>query len=149
MASPIVGGIIACWMQAFPRLSYQDAMEAIAATSRQPDSELSYPNNYYGYGEIDAYRGLLDILGVTAIKEVSQHEPHDARIWTDDGLLHIAFDQVPTQPVNVTIYTTGGARVFQTTISTRQSDVTLPLSTLNSGIYVVQLGTMGSALIRK
>ena len=45
MASPIVGGIIACWMQAFPRLSYQDAMEAIAATSRQPDSELSYPNN--------------------------------------------------------------------------------------------------------
>ena len=58
MASPIVGGIIACWMQAFPRLSYQDAMEAIAATSRQPDSELSYPNNYYGYGEIDAEAGL-------------------------------------------------------------------------------------------
>jgi Kef-type K+ transport system membrane component KefB/subtilisin family serine protease len=58
MASPIVGGIIACWMQAFPRLSWQDAMEAIAATSRQPDPELSYPNNYYGYGEIDAQAGL-------------------------------------------------------------------------------------------
>lgn len=58
MASPIVGGIIACWMQAFPRLSYQDALEAIAATSRQPDPELSYPNNYYGYGEIDAEAGL-------------------------------------------------------------------------------------------
>ena len=58
MASPIVGGIIACWMQAFPRLSYQDAMEAIAATSRHPDDALSYPNNYYGYGEIDAEAGL-------------------------------------------------------------------------------------------
>ena len=58
MASPIVGGIIACWMQAFPRLSYQDAMEAIAATSRRPDPSLSYPNNYYGWGEIDAEAGL-------------------------------------------------------------------------------------------
>lgn len=58
MSSPIVGGIIACWMQAFPRLSYQDAMEAIAATSRHPDPDLSYPNNYYGYGEIDAEAGL-------------------------------------------------------------------------------------------
>ena len=58
MSSPIVGGIIACWMQAFPRLSYQDAMEAIAATSRQPDPSLTYPNNYYGYGEINAEAGL-------------------------------------------------------------------------------------------
>ena len=58
MASPIVGGIIACWMQAFPNLSYQDAMEAIAATSRQPDPSLSYPNNWYGWGEIDAEAGL-------------------------------------------------------------------------------------------
>ena len=68
MSSPIVGGIIACWMQAFPRLSYQDAMEAIAATSRQPDPELSYPNNYYGYGEIDAEAGLqylFDKYGAT------------------------------------------------------------------------------------
>ena len=58
MASPIVGGIIACWMQAFPQLSYQDALEAIAGTSRQPDPSLSYPNNYYGWGEIDAEAGL-------------------------------------------------------------------------------------------
>ena len=72
MASPIVGGIIACWMQAFPRLTYQDAMEAIAATSRQPDPELSYPNNYYGYGEIDAQAGmqyLIDKFGETSLNE--------------------------------------------------------------------------------
>ena len=149
MSCPVVAGVIALWLQAKPDLTRDDIMGVLQRTCRHPEEDMDYPNNYYGYGEIDAYRGLLDILGVTAIKEVSQHEPHDARIWTDDGLLHIAFDQVPTQPVNVTIYTTGGARVFQATISTRQSDVTLPLSTLNSGIYVVQLGTMGSALIRK
>ena len=149
MSCPVVAGVIALWLQAKPDLTRDDIMGVLQRTCRHPEEDMDYPNNYYGYGEIDAYRGLLDILGVTAIKEVSQHEPHDARIWADDGLLHIAFDQVSTQPVSVTIYTTGGARVFQTAISTRQSDVTLPLSTLTSGIYVVQLGTMGSALIRK
>ena len=74
MASPIVGGIIACWMQAFPRLSYQDAMEAIAATSRQPDSELSYPNNYYGYGEIDAEAGLQYLFDKYGMEDGLQNE---------------------------------------------------------------------------
>ena len=74
MASPIVGGIIACWMQAFPRLSYQDAMEAIAATSRQPDSDLSYPNNYYGYGEIDAEAGLQYLFNKYGIEDGLQNE---------------------------------------------------------------------------
>ena len=74
MASPIVGGIIACWMQAFPHLTWQDAMEAIAATSRQPDPELSYPNNYYGYGEIDAQAGLqylIDKNGETSLNSLT------------------------------------------------------------------------------
>ena len=74
MASPIVGGIIACWMQAFPRLSYQDAMEAIAATSRQPDPELSYPNNYYGYGEIDAEAGLQYLFNKYGMEDGLQNE---------------------------------------------------------------------------
>ena len=72
MASPIVGGIIACWLQAFPYLTYQDVMEAIAATSRQPDPELSYPNNFYGYGEINAQAGLqylFDKFGETSLNE--------------------------------------------------------------------------------
>ena len=72
MASPIVGGIIACWLQAFPRLTYRDVQEVIAATSRQPDPDLSYPNNFYGYGEIDAQAGLqylFDKYGETSLNE--------------------------------------------------------------------------------
>jgi hypothetical protein len=123
-------------------------MGILQRTSRQPEEALSYPNSKYGYGEIDAYRGLLDILGVTAIKEISLHEPNDARIWADNGQLHIVFDNVPTTPVAVTIYTIGGAVVYGSSINTNDSHVVLPLPTLGKGIYVVQLGTSGSALIR-
>ena len=149
MACPVAAGVIALWLQANPNLTRDDIMGVLQRTSRHPEEDMDYPNNKYGYGEIDAYRGLLDILGITAIKEISQHEPHDARIWASNDLLHIVFDKVPTRPISVTIYTTGGTRVYQSSINTKQSDVTLPLPTLSKGIYVVQLGEMGSSLIRK
>jgi len=149
MACPVAAGVIALWLQANPNLTRDDIMGVLQRTSRHPEEDMDYPNNKYGYGEIDAYRGLLDILGITAIKEISQHEPHDARIWASNDLLHIVFDKEPTRPVSVTIYTTGGTRVYQNSINTKQSDVTLPLPTLSKGIYVVQLGEMGSSLIRK
>ena len=119
MACPVAAGVIALWLQANPNLTRDDIMGVLQRTSRHPEEDMDYPNNKYGYGEIDAYRGLLDILGITAIKEISQHEPHDARIWASNDLLHIVFDKVPTLP------------------------------TLSKGIYVVQLGEMGSSLIRK
>lgn len=62
MSCPLAAGIIALWLQACPTLSPQQAMEAIAATSRQPEAALSYPNTQYGYGEIDAEAGLRYIL---------------------------------------------------------------------------------------
>ena len=149
MACPVAAGVIALWLQANPNLTRDDIIGVLQRTSRHPEEKLDYPNNKYGYGEIDAYRGLLDILGITAIKEISQHEPHEASIWAENGQLHISFAKVPNQPVAISIYTTGGARVYQSSINTMHSDVTLPLPTLSKGIYVVQLGEMGSSLIRK
>ena len=148
MSCPVVAGTIALWLQAKPDLTRDDIIGIFSRTCRQPEAELNYPNNKYGYGEIDAYRGLLDILGITAIKEISQHEPHDASLWADNGLLHIVFDDVPAKPVAITIYTTGGARIFQTNVAGSQQHITLPLPTLGKGIYVVQLGNSGSTLIR-
>ena len=58
MACPIVAGIIAQWMEAVPTLTREQVIEAFEATCRHHDPSLSYPNNDYGYGEIDAEAGL-------------------------------------------------------------------------------------------
>ena len=58
MACPIVAGIIAQWMEAFPKLTREQIIEAFQATCRRPNPSLAYPNNDYGYGEIDAEAGL-------------------------------------------------------------------------------------------
>jgi hypothetical protein len=117
-------------------------------TCRHPEEELTYPNNKYGYGEIDAYAGLLDILSMTDIKEISHHEPQDATIWAQNGMLHIKFDKTSDKPLTVSIYATSGACIYKTDISANQPNVTLPLPIISKGIYVVQLGNLGSTLIR-
>ena len=60
MSCPVVAGIIALWLQANPNLTRDDIIGVLQRTSRHPEEGLSYPNNKYGYGEIDAYRGLLE-----------------------------------------------------------------------------------------
>ena len=57
-----MAGTIALWMQAIPTLTRQDVMEALAATAVRKDTSLTYPNNKYGYGEIDARAGLDFLL---------------------------------------------------------------------------------------
>ena len=119
MASPIVGGIIACWMQAFPRLSYQDAMEAIAATSRRPDAELSYPNNYYGWGEIDAEAGLQYLFD---------------KFGMEDGLVNEEL-RVKSEEFATAVYDLAGRRVMgQENVN---DNVNVNHSSLKKGVYIV------------
>ena len=57
MSSPVVGGIVALWLELCPSLTPQQVMEVIRETSKRYDPALPYPNNEYGWGEIDALEG--------------------------------------------------------------------------------------------
>ena len=73
MSCPMVAGIIAQWMEAIPTLTREQVIEAFAATCRHHDPLLTYPNNDYGYGEIDAEAGLNYLMahydGIQEIQE--------------------------------------------------------------------------------
>lgn len=58
MSCPMVTGIIALWLQVCPTLSPDDISDVIAHTSNHIDPTLLYPNNLYGYGEINALEGI-------------------------------------------------------------------------------------------
>lgn len=152
MSTPVVAGTIALWLQARPELTREDIMGVIERTSRHPDNSLTYPNNLYGYGEIDAYRGLLDVLGIATIEGISQHQPQQARLYFRDGMLHVLFGKTPTKPLRLTVYATNGTQQYQTTLTGTQQEVAITLPHMASGIYAVQLtgdaATTGSQLIR-
>ena len=152
MATPAVAGAIALWLQAKPTLTPEEAMEVISRTSSHYDPSLTYPNNLYGHGQIDAYRGLLDILGIDAIHEISStHTPMS--VVLDKGQLTIQMPENATEkPFRVAVFSTNGTRVAQFEADGRTQRYHFSLPTLPRGIYAVQLSgnpsVNGSTLVR-
>ena len=144
MSSPIAAGVVALWLQAKPDLTPEDILGIIERTSHQPEPEFSGTdkNIYYGWGEIDAYAGLLDILELTGIREISRHQPAGLKFRLEGHTLHI--DGIGSSET-VTVFDLSGRPVLRTETS---SDGILSLPELSAGVYAVQVGHRGSTLIR-
>lgn len=151
MSTPAVGGIIALWLQARPDLTPTDVMGVISRTSRRPDPALSYPNNYYGYGEIDAYAGLIDVLGLSSVEGLSARQaPVQAQV--SDGRLILSFPQPLEQLLTLRLYALDGRLLFSSRQPAGSATYTFVLPRLSSGVYALQLtaqpGFSGSQLLR-
>ena len=86
MACPIVAGIIAQWMEAVPTLTREQVLEVFEATCHRRNPSLSYPNNDYGYGEIDAEAGLNYLMDVyTGIIETTDNRQRTTDIYNLAG----------------------------------------------------------------
>lgn len=90
MSAPVVTGAIALWLQADPTLTPADCLEIFAKTCSHYDKSLSYPNNLYGYGQIDVAAGLREVLrrkalGINTIGQKKVSEQYDNRIYLLDG----------------------------------------------------------------
>ncbi len=152
MSTPVVAGTIALWLQAKPTLTRDEIMGVLSRTSRHPEESLTYPNDLYGYGEINAYRGLLDVLGLTAIETISQHTT-SAQVSVSDGQLRLHFSSALHHPVMVSLYTMSGQLCGQMQLAPGQQEYKMPLTDTASGIYAIQLtgkdsGVTGSQLVR-
>lgn len=147
MSTPAVAGIVALWLQAKPDITTAEVIDVIAHTSKHNDPSLSYPNNQYGYGEIDAYKGLLYILNLTDIKGLSTQHIVEAKVRPlSNGDVSISLPD-SDNPVKVRIYNTNGQCVGEYTIPSNTTNYTIP-SIGQGGIFAVQVGNYGSTLIR-
>lgn len=151
MATPVMAGIVALWLQANPDLSPDDVKRIIRETCHPLGDTV--PNNTYGYGLVDAYAGLLNILGLpAAIDRLSQHQPSALAIRPVNGGIRLLFDHAPTQPFTVRLYDLSGQLLAEHALRPAATDYFLPLTA--SGITVVQVnssepGITGSELIKQ
>lgn len=157
MSSPVVGGAIALWLQAKPDLTPAEAMEVLRLTSRHPEAQLTYPNNLYGHGEIDVYSGLLHLLGISAIADVSPTPVHSLRpLPSPKGTLRLQAATTPRQPLTLRLYSLDGTLLATWQVMPQQwqcQTLTLPLPLSTSAIVALQADSgepalSGSLLIR-
>ena len=77
MATPVVSGIVAAWLQAYPRLSPEQALEVLRLTARRDSFTGEIPaggSNRWGHGKIDAMNGLFEVLRLAELDGISAPE---------------------------------------------------------------------------
>jgi subtilisin family serine protease len=67
MASPIVTGVVALYLEKHPTASYNEVMQAIQQTAKTDAFTGAVPNVKWGYGKIDAFK-MLTVPVYTAVK---------------------------------------------------------------------------------
>ena len=141
MSTPAAAGIIALWMQAAQdkgkKLTNADIKDIIKHTSVTDDFTRAEPLRY-GAGKINAYKGLLYVLGIpTSIPELpSKH----IGATLSGRTLHISGDP----DTQVTVYNLSGQKV----LDTKAEAGIVELPNLPAGVYAVKIGSQGSTLIR-
>lgn len=156
MASPVVGGVVALWLQADPTLTPERVRGVIARTSRRYDPGLQYPNCLYGYGEINAYGGLMDILGLSHIEGMPLNNPQhvEASMQADGTLCLTAVGSEIEATLTLYIYDVSGRKVMQRDVPMTNGHARLSLTHLPRGVYAVRIGARseglnGSVLVRR
>ena len=58
MASPMVAGAVALYLQRFPNANYREIKEAFTSTARKDSFTTNTPNVAYGYGKLDCFAAM-------------------------------------------------------------------------------------------
>lgn len=152
MSTPAVAGIVALWLQANPQLSPDDVLGVMSRTCRPCGDYGADTPNYCGMGAIDAYAGLLDVLGLTGVEGLSCKNPDGADITLYNNVLHISFGSPLMNDAAYVVFDLSGRKCASGILPQGKAEWDVVLD-VPRGVYAVQLnvdgkGRSGSALVR-
>lgn len=153
MATPVVTGIIALWLQANPELTSDDVAAILQKTARKDSytgRNLTWSKEW-GYGKIDAYEGLKKAIrmrpdGVNqtlnSVAPVTLQKGNDA--WK------VLFNNDESY-ANVRVIAANGQVAYaQHVVAPQHGDeLVVNTQTLAPGVYVFQVSTTASTVTRK
>ena len=154
MATPVAAGTVALWLQADPTLTMEDVLDIISVTSRKIDEDRAYPNNFDGYGEIQAHAGLIEVLRRkgTGLEDLSYTQPNSVKAIIDNSQLSLVLDQPSSLPFRLRVYSLTGLLLLDQMMPAGQMSYSVSLPVV-SGVLALQLNSAdkrleGSKLIR-
>lgn len=143
MATPVVTGILATWLQANPKLTPEQVREILsntATTDSYTGNIAGAGNNRWGYGKINAYDGLVYCLNHSGIEQIGA--PTRTMVYPNPATDICYFLlQNDDKNVNVSIYTLNGTEIcsrYMGNINAGEQNQ-LELSDLAAGIYFLHI----------
>lgn len=140
MATPVVAGAIALWLEADPTLTYNDVVRIIRQTAVKDE----YVKNtgdpvQWGAGKFDAYAGLKQVLlekGANGIQGVKT-EQREMPVLTMTGSRSFTAFLAKAKQMNVRAYTLSGQLVHSQVA--QGNEININASSWEKGVYLIQV----------
>lgn len=154
MASPVVTGVVALWLQANPTLTYDQVIEIMKQTGRHDSftgSDTGW-NASWGYGKIDAYEGLKKALEMAQASGINQTLNTEAPVTLQKGsdAWKVLFNNDESY-ADIRLYSLNGALVqsLHADAPRRGEERVVSLAGLQPGVYLFRVQTTAGSLTRK
>jgi subtilisin family serine protease len=144
MSTPYVTGVLATWLQANPNLT-PDEVKSIFQKTAINDSYtgdiLPNGNSTWGYGKIDAYNGLLEVIKQYTSIEDMPILPQSIFMYSGNNQqFNFLFTQEDTN-VKINVFNVNGQQVLAKNfneIACKQEE-TIDLNGLPKGLYIIKI----------
>jgi subtilisin family serine protease len=137
MASPMVTGIVALWLEADPTLDYVQIKQLMQDNAHVDSFTGSVPNNTWGYGKIDAQETMKAIESVTGIERIKNDDSIQVYPNPSNGYFELYIDDNTYSRLQVIDVL--GKIVYSEELSSNEMRKNLNLSSLKNGIYTLRL----------
>lgn len=154
-AAPVLLGIVALMLEADPTLDAAEVEDILEQTASEDAFTGSVPNPNWGYGKVDAYAAVTEVLMGVAIEPVAE-VPGALRMATApnpfNGATQISLDLAEPQPVRVMVYDALGRRVavlHDGPLASGTHSLHFDVRALPSGVYAVRASSPGGVVTRR
>ncbi|MDP4240994.1 MAG: S8 family serine peptidase [Bacteroidota bacterium] len=144
MASPMVTGILATWLEAKNDLSPDEVRTVFKQTAISDTFTGTIPSNgsdTWGFGKIDAWNGIIACLKLEVLQKIeASNENYIIYPNPATGTFSVLFGRKDSN-VQLTVYSLNGRKVFSKQVGTVSAaqELDINLSNLATGAYLVTL----------
>jgi subtilisin family serine protease len=152
MSTPVVTGTIALWLEANPNLTHEQLIQIFKETSNQDAYTKQDGQDYWGYGKLNAYKGLvkaLELKNASGIEEVVNSET-PVSILMENNEWRLLFNNNETF-ANIRICDLNGRLVEQRVLNQVKcgQEEVVSMTGLPTGIYLISIETTKTQTTRK
>ncbi len=145
MSCPVVAGAIATWLEAYPQLTVEQAINVINETSVKDDLVAMDSDLRWGAGRFNALAGLKKLLGLDGVADIVADR--DNILVNDKGNNVYEAFVAGMKQVNAQIYNLSGQLVASA--SANDDHVDIDASNLSKGVYVLKVNNYSQRILVK